>query len=247
MNLSENDWNPLFRGFRHRKPRSPMLSNGHRQWRTPRTLLTNSSLPSFPCRLQPGSSSSISSESNPTRSPMIIQKSAFNRLFLSGLLTFCFQPTSAGESDPNSSAVQQWKKHGDRAIEFLEVGDYRNAEQHLRIAVGFAEINFGSGDTRLGTTLYLLGRSLCEQRRFIEAEPLLRRGLAIQVKALGRDHIDLVEEIHDLGVCLCSVGRTAEAEKLFRRELAIREKAAGQDHVKILNVIQNLGRFLNSH
>ena len=64
-----------------------------------------------------------------------------------------------------------------------------------------------------------------EQGRFAEAEPLYRRALAAQERALGPDHPDVGTSLNELAGLYQALGRTAEAEQLMKRALAIREKA----------------------
>ena len=65
----------------------------------------------------------------------------------------------------------------------------------------------------------------CSQGRYAEAEPLLRRALAIDEKALGPEHPDTAATLNSLAELYNKQGRYAEAEPLYRRALAINEKA----------------------
>ena len=62
------------------------------------------------------------------------------------------------------------------------------------------------------------------------AEPLFRRALAINEKALGPDHPAVATDLNNLALLLQNKGDYAGAEPLFRRALAIREKALGPNH-----------------
>jgi tetratricopeptide (TPR) repeat protein len=64
-----------------------------------------------------------------------------------------------------------------------------------------------------------------KQDRTADAEPLLKRALAIYEKALGPDHPKVAETLENLIALYRGENRTAEAEPLDRRALAIREKA----------------------
>ena len=50
------------------------------------------------------------------------------------------------------------------------------------------------------------------QGRYAEAEPLYRRSLAIEEKALGPDHPDLAISLHNIAGLYRAQGRYAEAE-----------------------------------
>ena len=68
------------------------------------------------------------------------------------------------------------------------------------------------------------------QRRYAEAEPLMRRLLAIAEKSLRPEHPNLTVGLNNLALLYRAQGRYAEAEPLYKRSLAIREKALGPDH-----------------
>ena len=75
-----------------------------------------------------------------------------------------------------------------------------------------------------------LGKSLVEQGKPAEAEPLFRRSLAIWLKALGEGHPDTATSYNEVAYNLKAQGRYAEAEPLFRTALAIQLKAQGEGH-----------------
>ena len=66
---------------------------------------------------------------------------------------------------------------------------------------------------------------LYEQGRYEDAEPLLKRSLAIREQALGPDHPDVAGSLNNLAVLYKAQGRYGEAEPLYERSLAISEKA----------------------
>jgi tetratricopeptide (TPR) repeat protein len=83
----------------------------------------------------------------------------------------------------------------------------------------------GTDSPRLATALDNLALLYWAQHRYQEAEPLLRRLLAIQEKSLGPDHPDVAESLNHLAQVYRSQGRYAEAEPLLKRALAIQQKA----------------------
>ena len=68
------------------------------------------------------------------------------------------------------------------------------------------------------------------QGRFGEAEPLVKRSIAILEKALGPEHPDVASSLNTLASVYKSQGRYGEAEPLFKRSLAIWEKVLGPEH-----------------
>ena len=69
--------------------------------------------------------------------------------------------------------------------------------------------------------------------RLAEAEPLMRRALAIDEKSFGPDHPDVATDLNNLALLLQATNRLAEAEPLMRRALAIDEKSFGPDHPEV--------------
>jgi hypothetical protein len=77
------------------------------------------------------------------------------------------------------------------------------------------------------TTLTSLGSLAAQyegQGRYVEAEPLLREGLAAQRTKSGPDSVQVAAALATLGQNLLRQGKPAEAEPLLRECLAIRQK-----------------------
>jgi CHAT domain-containing protein/tetratricopeptide (TPR) repeat protein len=71
---------------------------------------------------------------------------------------------------------------------------------------------------------------LFQAGRFAEAEPLLKRVLAIQERALGPEHPETGATLNMLAVVYYSQARYTDAEPLSKRAVAIYEKLFGRDH-----------------
>ena len=76
----------------------------------------------------------------------------------------------------------------------------------------------------VATTLNSLAALLRAANRLDEAEPLLRRALAIDEASYAPDHPDVAMGLNNLAALLLDRNRLDEAEPLYRRALAIREK-----------------------
>jgi tetratricopeptide (TPR) repeat protein len=63
------------------------------------------------------------------------------------------------------------------------------------------------------------------QRKYEEAEPLLKRALEIKEKTLGSEHPAVALGLENYAVLLHKLNRGPEAEKLEARAREIREKA----------------------
>ena len=78
-------------------------------------------------------------------------------------------------------------------------------------------------------------------KRFAEAEPLVRRALAISEKSFGPDHPNVALRLNDLAGLLKDTNRLGEAEPFVRRALEIAEKSFGPDHPTVAKYLINLG------
>ena len=67
------------------------------------------------------------------------------------------------------------------------------------------------------------------QGRYVDAEPLYKRSLAIREKSLGPDRSEVAESLNNLAFLYNAQARFADAEPLFRRSLAIKEKVLGSE------------------
>ena len=68
----------------------------------------------------------------------------------------------------------------------------------------------------VATLLNNLGQVAKVQGRYAEAEPLIRRSLAIREKVLGREHPDVARSLNNLADLYERQGRYAEAGPLYR-------------------------------
>src|SRR5262249_27427266 len=75
-----------------------------------------------------------------------------------------------------------------------------------------------------------LGVLYLDQGKLDQAEPLLRRALAIREEALGAGHPDVATSLEALGWLSARQGKVAEAEPLLQRAISTYEAALGGDH-----------------
>jgi hypothetical protein len=107
---------------------------------------------------------------------------------------------------------EAWKQKTEAADKAMRSGDRARAEALLVEMVREAE-KPGARDLRLAWTLEELGKFYVYRpvKRFAEADPLLRRALAIREKSQGPDHLDLTVTLSWLAVCrMCAGGKDAE-------------------------------------
>ena len=85
-----------------------------------------------------------------------------------------------------------------------------------------------------------LAQLLQATNRLAEAEPLMRRALAIDEKSYGPDHPKVATTSTISRMLLQATNRLAEAEPLMRRALAIFETSLGPDHPNTVTARNNL-------
>jgi tetratricopeptide (TPR) repeat protein len=79
-----------------------------------------------------------------------------------------------------------------------------------------------------------------------EAEPLMRRALAIGEKIFGTEHPKVAIRLSNLAALLQSTNRLSEAEPLMRRALEIDEKSFGTEHPNVAISLNNLAHLLQA-
>ena len=89
-----------------------------------------------------------------------------------------------------------------------------------------------------------LGGLFDAKARYSEAEPLMRRALAIAEAIYGPDDPNVAIVLNVLASLLNTTNRYAEAEPLYRRALAITEVSHGPDHPKVAIRLNNLALLL---
>ncbi len=89
-----------------------------------------------------------------------------------------------------------------------------------------------------------LGLFLMEKAQYDQAEPLMRRSLAIDETSLGELHPKFALGLNNLAQLLKATNRLSEAEPLMRCALAIDEASLGEHHPNIAKDLNNLALLL---
>jgi len=88
--------------------------------------------------------------------------------------------------------------------------------------------------TNAGGQEYKLGMKLFRQKKYSEAEELLRQSTQEREKVLGKEHVDTLESKYWLAGTLHWQQKHIEAEELLRQSVQKAEKVLGKDHVDTL-------------
>jgi tetratricopeptide (TPR) repeat protein len=122
-------------------------------------------------------------------------------------------------------------------------GNWADAETLLRECLMRRE-ELGPDDPSLPHVLADIAWALTAQNKWMEAEPLLRRALAIDEKYFGPENPRTVSRLLELAEFLDPATHPKEIESLLRRALALEEKIWGRDDVMISAVLGRLSGAL---
>lgn len=109
-----------------------------------------------------------------------------------------------------------WKTYCDDAKKSAGERRFTEANQFMSMALGVAE-QFGETDPRLVETLFLAASVQMAGKQFADAEPHLRRALALREAKLGTNHLSVAECAFHLGNNLGDQKKFADAEPLLKR------------------------------
>jgi tetratricopeptide (TPR) repeat protein len=98
-------------------------------------------------------------------------------------------------------------------------------------------------DTAVAQRLDNLATIYRIQRRYADAEPLLRRALTLREKALGHDNPGVCRSLSNLVVLYEMQGRYSDMEPLLKRALAIRERTLGGNHPSVGHSLHELAKL----
>ncbi|HRC87100.1 MAG TPA: tetratricopeptide repeat protein, partial [Thermoanaerobaculia bacterium] len=105
------------------------------------------------------------------------------------------------------------------------------------------EASYGPEHPNVATALNNLAQLLKATNRLGEAEPLMRRALAIDEASFGPEHPAAARDLNNLAQLLKATNRLGEAEPLMRRALEIDEASYGPEHPGVARDLNNLARL----
>ena len=111
--------------------------------------------------------------------------------------------------------------------------DPEHAEEYYRKAVAAEEKGSGSASPRVAVVLYEYARELRARNRDREAEPLLRRALAILQAAPESDPRATIDVLNALGNLVEGRRQLDEAEKLIRAAMTLAEEKFGPESAQL--------------
>jgi eukaryotic-like serine/threonine-protein kinase len=123
---------------------------------------------------------------------------------------------------------------------YSDLGQYVEAEQHLKRSVDLKQRVLGTGHPDTLATMSQLAMIFSSTGKNVEAEGLLSNILVEQRRLFGDNDIRTVDAMNNLAVAASGLGRHTEAERLYQRILAIERRVNGDEHADTLAVMNNL-------
>jgi tetratricopeptide (TPR) repeat protein len=149
------------------------------------------------------------------------------------LLTGAIAPAAAQQGDLN--AIFR------RFSEFYDAGNYPAALVEAQKFEAGVRARFGVNHANYGAALNDLAMVYEAQGKYVDAEELFKRALAIYEKTRGASQPIVANTINNLAAVYDEQGKYADAEGLYKRALAIREKTLGKEHPDVAHTLHNLG------
>lgn len=124
-------------------------------------------------------------------------------------------------------------------VALTKLEQYQEAELVLKKAIAIREKEVPD-HLDVATGLIFLAEIYRINRRYVEAEPLFKRALAIRTKRKGPEHLDVANALTFLADFYREIDRYEEAEPLYKRALAIRKKQQGVGHLDVSSILTDL-------
>jgi CHAT domain-containing protein/tetratricopeptide (TPR) repeat protein len=132
-------------------------------------------------------------------------------------LLACFVLLATGATHPALAQGDEVATLAARIPQLMIEGNWGEAVTSAERLTGLVRAQKGEDHLDTATSLVTLAGLYTIQRRLTEAEPLLKRALAIREKALGPSHPDTMAVLGVLGPVYRGLGRVADAELLEKR------------------------------
>ncbi|MGI9386789.1 MAG: tetratricopeptide repeat protein, partial [Methyloligellaceae bacterium] len=133
-----------------------------------------------------------------------------------------------------------------QAMKLYRSGSFAAAILFAQQSAEQTKKTFGANHLNYATAIDNLANIYRLQGRYVEAEPLLKRALAIREKTLRNDHPDIAASFNSLASLYLSDGRYWKAEPLFKRTFTLWEKAFGGDDPRVGTTLNNLASLYRS-
>jgi CHAT domain-containing protein/tetratricopeptide (TPR) repeat protein len=163
----------------------------------------------------------------------------FLLFFFLGIFSLATQDQSELPSAKNEDPLQKLE----RTKILLENKDYPEAEKFAREILKEVETIHGAESIQAAQVLDVLIESTLQKKKQVDDDSrvLIERAISIREETLGRDHIEVINCLHNFAKLLSMMGAYAEARDFMEKALKIQEKKFGDEHLEVANTLIELG------
>ena len=161
------------------------------------------------------------------------------RLFAVCLAFGLGPPTSFAQGN-HLEALVQWMGHTEEAARLVDKGDYVRAEVRLKLAIKEVQPFLPDTTRNMARSYCELARVLYHQKRYAEAEPLVRWSLSVREAEKTAKPESVFQCVYTLALIQSAQKHHDEAEQLLKRSLALQEKNLGRDHINSVLLLNQL-------
>jgi tetratricopeptide (TPR) repeat protein len=136
------------------------------------------------------------------------------------------------------------------SIRINETEVFTRVLPYMPFAEAAVQEMYDEGSHIIAVLADLIGCIYCKSGDYVKAQDWLEKGLNINEKVFGIDHLNTTGSLNNLAGLYCIMGRYKEAELLFRRALQIRSETLGEVHSdtalclnKLAELYHSLGRY----
>lgn len=138
-----------------------------------------------------------------------------------------------------------WESYMKKGMGAFQRGDYIEAERMSLAALkelSHIEKQDKKSIDRFKTTLDLLSNTLLAERKYADAEPVMKKLLELVELTTEESEPDLAVVLNNIGLALTEQRKFKEAETVLRRSLSLRERYLGKSHPHVAVSLTNLGK-----
>ncbi|MBC8286819.1 MAG: tetratricopeptide repeat protein [Nitrospinae bacterium] len=139
---------------------------------------------------------------------------------------------------------ETWESHNKKGVNAFQQSRYAEAEKHFVQALKLAGTPPLSNN-RLHFSLHQLAEIYRIQSKFVEAELILKRTLAMDEQISGPEHANVAFALNNLAANYRVRGKYEEAEVMLQRALKILEESLGREHPMVGNILEHYAHLLH--
>lgn len=136
-------------------------------------------------------------------------------IFVSCGLSGCFSLNYEDIHSWYEKQPQSWDDYMEFGNRYTQNGDVDKAVQMYQKAIDKADYLYGPYDIHIAISATAMGDLYVNLGQYAQAEPLLRRSLAIKTKLLGKHSNETLLNEQSLAIVLTKLSRPQEAKKLL--------------------------------